>query len=99
VQGCLAGPVIGQRKASAHECPPASRQRWTATEARSTDNNWHRMPDEAHFISDRLLIAGAVVGPAGGVAVVGLVLFWLVDRIEEWLPALADLMRQPTENA
>ena len=43
------------------------------------------MPDEAHFISDALLIAGAVVGLAGGVAVAGLLLFWLVDRIDEWL--------------
>ena len=43
------------------------------------------MPDEAHFISDTLLIAGAVVGLAGGVAVLGLLLFWLVDRIAEWL--------------
>jgi hypothetical protein len=43
------------------------------------------MPDEAHFISDTLLIAGAVVGLAGGVAVLCLLLSWLVDRIEEWL--------------
>ena len=43
------------------------------------------MPDEAHFISDTLLIAGAVVGLAGGIAVLSLLLFWLVDRIEEWL--------------
>jgi hypothetical protein len=50
--------VIGQTKASAHECRPASRQHWTATEARSTDNNWHRMPDEAHFISDTLFDSG-----------------------------------------
>jgi hypothetical protein len=34
-----------------------------------------RMPDEAHFISDTLWIAGAVVGLAGGVAVLVLLLF------------------------
>jgi hypothetical protein len=43
------------------------------------------MPDEAHFISDTLLIAGAVVGLAGGVAIIALLLFWMVDRIEECL--------------
>ena len=43
------------------------------------------MPDEAHFISDTLLMAGAVVGLAGGVAVCGLPPFRLVDRIEERL--------------
>jgi hypothetical protein len=43
------------------------------------------MPDEAHFISGTLLIAGAVVGLAGSAAVLVLLLFWLVDRIEECL--------------
>ena len=43
------------------------------------------MPDESHFFSDTFLVVVAVVALVGAVVVFGVVLFWLVDRLGEWL--------------